>query len=220
MTITAALCWYDEEPATLHACIASLAGVVDTVVALDGRWWGFQGTADSSPPEQHQALEDASYAADLPLIALSTRQLWPSQVVKRAELLRLAAASKNDWILVIDADERIERCVHPALAAALDTELDVAVVSLRNTGPGVRNLSVRWARRLLRAVSEPRCVIAHNYIQAADGRWLAGDEAHVRLEPAADATTLGLVNHVGIRPAPRQKASELHYTTRREAVPA
>jgi hypothetical protein len=219
--ITAALCWYDEQPETLTACISSLAGVVDAVVALDGRWQGFQGSEVSSPAEQHQALVVAATAVGLELTSGRAVDLWPSQVVKRDELLRRACATGHDWVLVIDADERVERCNGDLLAEALETDRDVAEVQIRNAGVGVRNLSTRRARRLLRGAAGPISVFAHNYVQALDGHWLAGDPRHVRLASAVDAAdALALVNHVGIRPPGRRKLSEMHYRTRREAVPA
>jgi hypothetical protein len=221
VTVVAALCWYDEEPETLAGCIGSLAGVVDAVVALDGRWRGFQGIETSSPPEQQHALEAAAAAAGLELHTTTGHELWPSQVEKRNELVRIASAHGHDWVLVVDADERVESCDRDLLAAALATRYDVAEVQLRNAGVGVRNVSVRRARRLLRAGSHPRYVAAHNFVRARRGHWLAGDADSVRLAPAADAAAaLAIVNHVGIRPPKRQRASELHYTTRREAVPA
>lgn len=216
MKIIAALCWFDERPEILARCVSSLAGVVDSVVALDGPWEGFPAEGLlRSPDEQSAAIDAAADAAGLPLRAGHGAEAWPSQVAKRSELMRVAALA-GDWILVVDADEYVERCDPEALRRVLaETEHDVAEARMRNAGQGVRNISAFGKRRLFRSASGVTLERAHNGYRAADGRWLYGDRRHVDLAPAADVSGyLELVNDVSARPRRRADAAAVYYQAR------
>lgn len=189
--IAAALVWYDEPLESLDRCIRSLAGVADTIIAVDGRWDGFADeTLPWSPIEQTELLDNLALELELRLhlIVETATRPWSSQIAKRAHAYYEAAAHA-DWVLVIDADEWIEH-KSDRFRERLD-EVDakgdlVATIACRTeTGPmasmGTRPLPRLFSTRYGLTVS-----IAHNGIQTLDGRWLAGDHAYVNLETSSD----------------------------------
>jgi hypothetical protein len=186
VNLVGALAWYDESPATLDRCLRSLVGVVDVLVALDGRWeLHDDGAPALSPAGQTLALEQAAGETMLPTYLYSGPKVWPDQVTKRACLMALAS-ERADWILVIDADEYVAECDTDALRRTLaNTTLLVATLkhtSLR-TADRDRQVTRRGIRRLF--ASGTTVSHAHNgYLW--EGLWLHGDPAHVQLVQAVD----------------------------------
>lgn len=219
-TIAAALCWFDEESDALERCASSLAGVADVLVALDGRWMLFPHERSSSPIEQVVALRRAAESAGVQYVAETALYagLWPSQVAKRAALMRIAR-DQADWVLVIDADESIESCDVDELRSALDTtELDVARVKTHRIGDGVRT-QFGNPRRLYRSSTGVTVERVHNGYRAADGRWLNGDPAYVDLEPELDVMEILTLQHVVTRGSVRDRLDrEYSMARRREQV--
>lgn len=192
MRLVAAIAWYAEPAASIARLLASLAGVVDDVVQLGGRWDLMPG---DGVPE------------------------WPSQVAKRDALMSLAS-ERGDWILVIDGDEYLEGFGVKAARRLETSRLDVATVTLRNLNRPwpLRELAPQTfaARRLFRAgttVPGP----AHNDYRL-DGRRLAGDPASGALEPALDLTAFLTIAHDNrARPAQREQAAQTYRRARRAA---
>jgi hypothetical protein len=122
--IVAGLCWYDEPSAFLERCVASLAGVVDEVVAVDGAWRWFPGGLALSPPDQEEALRRTAREHDLPLRVVVPESVYESQVTKRAHMMELAGENA-DWVLVIDADEYVARCHAGRVRAGLEATGDL-----------------------------------------------------------------------------------------------
>lgn len=225
MNVTAALCWYDEPVEALERCVASLEGVCDRLVAVDGRWDVFPGARDLSPLEQKLAIQAAARAAGIKdEVHGGGPFAWESQVAKRSYAIE-RAASTGDWVLVIDADEHISSSDRAALHALLAaTDLDVGEVPLTNR-------SQRWplnqlhthtfaARRLFRSACAPHYERAHNGVRASDGRWLSGSRRHVALEPTfvtadLNALALALRHDLDARSGERQQARRIYYKTRR-----
>lgn len=210
MRIVAALPWYDEPVAFLDRCVRSLAGVVDELVAVDGRWEHF---ADDEPVLSHwtqaRAIASAADAIGLDHRVWMGPTVWKSQVAKRAALMELASEA-GDWILVIDADEYIARSqpgfIRPALR---ETELDVARVMLTDVR---RSMPLRMARRIFRRGTTVER--AHNGYNLA-GKWLHGDLARVRLEEALDLSKwLELHDDGGSRDALRIEKKQDYRTAR------
>lgn len=185
MRIAAALCWYWEPVQFLERLVASLAGVVDELVALDGPWEHFAHRELASPSEQRDALAGAAERCGLPLLAMGGDELWETQVAKRSHLYSLVA-ERADWLLVIDGDEYVveERGLRAALEA---TERDVGIV--HNTRVRGRELKLleRTPRRVFRTTNGLQVREAHNGVVTDDGRWLAGPR-RVQKEQAVDLT--------------------------------
>jgi hypothetical protein len=226
--IAACLCWYDEKLELLERCIASLAGVVDTLVAFDGRWELYPrpsiGAGDIVHSALHQqwAVVEAAQKAGLPLVRETARmEAWPSQVEKRSALMA-AAAIEADWLLVIDGDEYLESGDALGLRSALErTGQDVATIDHFMLVDG-RRRSRYPIRRVYRASTGVRVVTAHNGYRTFDGRWLHGDTSYVTLQPAEDVSAfISLAHDTTGRPFSRQMAKREYRKARgRERVEA
>lgn len=213
--ITAALCWYDEQPEHLDRLVRSLEGVCSRLVAVDGRWLHYPATAEDSPGEQRAALANAVDKAGLGLSYFTSGGVgWADQVTKRSFLMQ-QACRYGDWVLVIDADEWVEQHtnLHAALAA---TSCDVARVMSHRYGEGIRT-PYTPIRRLYRASRNVHVERAHNGYRAADGGWLHGDPAYVELEPCEDviADNIVLGHDIDGRLAERAHAKREYYVERR-----
>lgn len=162
MRIAAAICWYDEPLPALRRVVASVAPLVDTIVAFDGRW-------ESFPPDRYwipQAEDMAAIIDDHGIEqSIGGRRVgaWPSQSAKRTALYR-AASTAADWILVIDADEELmldDVSAFREHLARVDRSKRPDAVNMRVATPGPRDAGgrdtataphgVRWQPRLLRA---------------------------------------------------------------------
>lgn len=222
MKVVGLLCWWDEEPNRLNACVRSLAGVVDELVALDGAWELQPGGTARSPLSQAQAIHEAAAGAYVDLRAYIDwpRDLWPSQEEKRDAALQVALAQGADWILVIDADESVSY-FSPFLRERLASlERDVALVGHQAVGPNRRAERPAPRRRLYRALPGLRYARSHQGIRTGDGRWLHGDTtlAGVRLEEAADLTSLLFVHHAYRSRGPERNVADRHYRRSRHAA--
>lgn len=214
--VVAALPWYDEQPSWLDRCVRSLAGVADYLVAIDGRW----DLYDIESPvlshwEQEIAISQAASAIRLECEVWKPGRVWPSQVAKRSELMRICS-EKGDWIFVIDADEYVAKLDVDAWIEflTLGTSYDVATVGFHAL---YEQMPDRRIRRLYRSGTEVRT--AHNGYWL-DGQWLHGDSAKVKLAPALDLSdVLVLHDDSGRRPAEREaKAMEYRRARARERV--
>lgn len=201
MKIVAALPWYDEQPSWLDRCVRSLAGVVDELVAVDGRWDLYD---DASPIlshfEQEIAISKAAYAVDIESEVWKPARAWTSQVAKRAELMRICS-EKGDWIFVIDADEYVAKVdADKWIDGVIEAELDVATVGVHAL---YQQQPDRRIRRLFRSGTTVKT--AHNGYWY-EGQWLHGDSAKVTLAPAFDLSdVLVLHDDSGRRPPEREE---------------
>ena len=59
MIVTAALCWYNEPPDELAACVRATATVADRIVAVDGAYRRYPGAKPMSSPAQVKAIQMA-----------------------------------------------------------------------------------------------------------------------------------------------------------------
>lgn len=207
MKIVAALPWYDEQPSWLDRCVRSLDGVVDELVAIDGRWDLYDdGAPVLSHFEQEIAVSKAANAIGIECEVWKPARAWPSQVAKRAELMRICS-EKGDWIFVIDADEYVAHLDVERWAEfrATDTELDVILVSFHAV---YEQMPDRRIRRLYRSGTTVRT--AHNGYWL-NGRWLHGDSAKVKLEPALDLSDVLVLHDESGQRWPERERSAMAY---------
>lgn len=207
MKIVGALPWYDEQPSWLDRCVRSLAGVVDELVAIDGRWDLYDDAAPIlSHFEQEIAISKAAHAVGIESEVWKPARVWPSQVAKRAELMRICS-EKGDWIFVIDADEYVAKLDVEGWIEfmSVDTVFDVAMVGLHAL---YEQMPDRRVRRLYRSGTEVRT--AHNGYWR-EGQWLHGDTAKVTLAPALDLSDVLVLHDDSGRREPEREQKAMDY---------
>lgn len=150
MKICAALCFYLEPPSFLTRCVASLAGIADHLVALDGPWRLFPDAGMTSTDAEYAAIQEMAAAGGLGLTIEAPDEPYENQVAKRAALMALAA-EHGDWVIVVDGDEYVSRGLPLGLRFALErTDCVAGEVLLRNW-QGPQRLGGGLARRVYRA---------------------------------------------------------------------
>src|SRR4051794_1394880 len=105
MRIHALLNWFDEPPAALAACVASLKlGAVDSVIAIDGAYALFPDAKPNSPPDQAAVIHETARTLGITCTIHTPNQTWAgNEVQKRTSLFDLAHAisDNGDWWWVI-----------------------------------------------------------------------------------------------------------------------
>jgi hypothetical protein len=218
MKIVACLAWYAEPPAFLHRCVTSLVGICDKIIAYDGAWDLFPHDHHLSPPGQARAIIEAAEAIGIGYASYKPHEKWASQVAKRAALME-DAANYGDWLFVIDGDEYVaDGDGHGLRKALAETPCDVAqVMCVRTTGCEAVNIPGR-IRRLYRASTGVTVEQAHNGYRTADGRWLHGDGAHARLEPACDTSGFVTLHHERLNRGEERNRAAMGYRLNRNAT--
>jgi hypothetical protein len=108
VNITLVTVWYEEKPGWLYELVASVAGVCNRVVAVDGAYALFPNAKGGSLPDQAEAIVAAVAGYGLDLTLYQPAAPWHgNEVEKRNYALSLANAEKPDWVAIIDGDERI-----------------------------------------------------------------------------------------------------------------
>ena len=113
MRIVGLLSWWDESPAWLAACVASMGRLCDHVVALDGRYALYEDYRVQSPVEQANAIMDSARHSGMGVTVHSAPRVWATEMEKRSHLFRLGSVEADtfkDWFFVLDADERVAHC--------------------------------------------------------------------------------------------------------------
>lgn len=211
--ICAALAWFDEPPGFLDRCIRSLAGVVDELVALDGRWQDHPGQAFVSSDANVAEVNVAAREAGIWTMPMRPSRPYTSQVEKRQDLMRFASVNA-DWILVIDADEYVSWANPLLLRAALaQTPLEVGYVGFRNLNrgeimPGIP-LNAGLNRRLFRSGTTLKTVHS-GYMR--DGRNLLVSE------DAADLRGCLSIEHDNVNRGPKRNEASRAYRRNRSEV--
>lgn len=219
MSVCACLAWYDEPPESLEACVRSLAGVADCLLALDGPWQGHPFEAVESPDEQFEAIERAARDCLIALcVPLVGPQPWESQVAKRAALMQHGARiNPGGWLLVIDADETVEQAapdLRDQLAAVPADQLAATVAIEQERSPWTRG-GIAPRERLFRARPDLTVERCHNGYRAG-GRWLAGDRMFIDVAEPFDLTgALRIRHHQGADRSGARLAARLAYRQHR-----
>jgi hypothetical protein len=209
--VTAALAWFDEDPADLHQFVRALDGAVDRLVAVDGAYARYPHESHLSDDEEVVALERACAEIGLPLELHRPKAPWRGQVEKRTFLIQ-AAAKNSDWIFTLDADH-ILRGVREAFRQELArVRADRIEVEFFTTVNPVRALaetsSTEWHSELagktvrmgllLRALPETQYERFHWWVSAnKEGRrvWLYGGDESLPHVQAHDLKAPFFVEH-------------------------
>lgn len=236
-SIVAALVWYEESPSWLAALVASLHGLVDHLVAVDGAY-ALVSTSMRQPTsgrEQAETIQAAAAAVGIGCTIHVPQQAWAgNEVEKRSFAFRaanLVCEPGRDWILVVDADEVVTfwpRDIHDRLAAS---SCDVAAVSLwqRHISaplPGENGVvfdeisgSDPFFRKLFRADPTLRVEGAHYvYVVGEPGeeRYLWGHQGMHGVVEAEDIHDLRIEHRQEWRSPGRRKLQQTYYATREQ----
>ena len=225
------LCWFDEPPSALAACIAGLhiAGV-DHVVACDGAYFLYPDGKPASPPDQAATIQQTAQALGIGATVYTPQHVWyGNEVEKRTRMFAIAHAASNpgDWWFSVDADMVVTKAPHDLKAQLEATDTDAARATLieprdlDDTGiPAGRYPYPRQGQypiRLLFRAQPLHCQGNHCTYATPDGRILWSAQApYGKEEPGIDI--LGLtVEHRNTRDMSRLQARDTYYQ-RRESI--
>lgn len=181
MKLICLLSWYDEDPDALEATVrdARACGVTH-LFALDGAYAAYPNGTAESPSEQGDRILTVAQELGMQVEVAASETVWHGgEVEKRDTLFKWAAEefqpTTDDWFLVLDADERVDRAVDlkPLLHSSDGDVWDTLVLEQDELTYGViRN---RWNRRAFRCLPglhvHPR---SHWHYLDGDGRILWG----------------------------------------------
>ncbi len=205
LTVTAALCWWNERPADLAACVAGAAQIADRLVALDGAYARYPGATVTSDPRQAKAIRAACDKAGIECLILEPDRLWAGQIEKRSYLLALATVG-SDWLVTLDADHVISTdraAVRAELRNSTADIVEVPFTTPRNAKRGdLRSAAgqwhlaqadgVQWIPQVWRASLNLRVEVHHWWLGATKNgqkvwAW-AGDHTRQHLDHARFVT--------------------------------
>ena len=139
MKIIAQVCWFDEPLHHFERLIASLEGVVDAAVFLDGAYARFPHRDPTSRIDQDLAIRDLCEKHHIECLIPEYHGAWQNQTVKRTAMWNYAAklgTPHRDYTLVIDADEHVEHVDAAQLRSILSKwSPDACQVALETPAP-------------------------------------------------------------------------------------
>ena len=224
------LSFYDESAPWLAGAVASLAGVCDHLIAVDGAYALYpQGKAHSGS-EQGETIRETCRSLSMGCTLYEPQTVWGgNEVEKRSTMFALGetvAEPNTDWYFVIDADEVVTSWGAGRFKERLaECEHDVAEVTFWNRRiPHPREVDEnrKWVapydqielnrvRILFRAIPGLRVVDRHYHYRLPDGRYLWGD---ANQEPCADFSDVRLEHRTEYRDPMRRKTAQDYYTRR------
>lgn len=149
MIITAALCWWNEKPEDLDACVRGAANVADRFLALDGAYRRYPGATPRSSDAEVSAISSAAAEVGLECLILQPERLWKGAVEKRSYSMAMAAYD-SDWIVVVDTDYVIHADREAVRAELESTKEDSLTVPFWTPAPEDRSLeeisATNWHR--------------------------------------------------------------------------
>jgi hypothetical protein len=235
LSVTAALCWWNERPTDLARCVRGVANIADRIVALDGAYRRYPGATVTSPPEQAKTIRREAEAAGLGCLVVEPDRLWAGQIEKRSHLLALAGVGA-DWIVTVDADHIIETerdAVRRELAASTADVVEVPFHtplndrrSLASSAPGQWHVEqteqVQYIPQVWRAILGLRVEQHHWWISATKNgqkvwAW-AGDTSRPHLPHALFVTPYRVEHRVLFRTTEQIRASRAFCNDRESVV--
>lgn len=186
MRLLALLSWYDEPPSQLAATVASLNGLCDGVIAVDGAYLMFPGSLRHpvSGTEQVDTIAATAKALGMSVTIHQPQVPWGgNEVEKRQFMFDLATmqTTEDDWLFLIDADEQVSQLPGDTREHLEKTDLDAAEVLMwehpedrvLSDGSKVGYLGNHSIRRMWRALRGITVGPAHHQFSLEDGRWLS-----------------------------------------------
>ena len=220
MKIIAMLSFYDEDPALVAACIASVTEVGAThLVAVDGAYRLFP---DGRPVSAWRTIDAVSSCTSvgLGLLLYSPTVTWiNNEVGKRSVMLGLAMAiaEPGDWLMVVDSDYIFERYVnlHDLLSRVDEDVVEVGFYDARH--PDGLPL-IYEASLIMRAVPGLRMGDNHYTYISPSGRENTILRAGGGDAASYDATDTILVRHDVHQRDPERRARQTKYYEQRDQL--
>lgn len=236
MRIHGILSYFQESPSWLAACVASMARVCDTVIAVDGRYALFDDDQAASPPDQAEAIVETATGAGLELVLFRpSHPFYGNEIEKRNLTLKLAASvgePGEDWLLILDADCYItehsdmlrydlERTDKPAANVAVEEHMDPHDPDTPMVIADTVSLPESWRSKvtlLYRLLPEMAYEGTH---YSVSGRW-NGEKVWLWGHPAAvdpfDASHAVVVRHRNILRSKRRREQAAAYYSQRDML--
>lgn len=216
MKLFALMSWFDENPAWLHAAIASLGDLgIHHLIAVDGAYALYPDGKPRSHIDQYGAIHEAAARLDIGLTIYTPATTWQgNEIEKRTFMFRLAehhAEAGRDWYYIADADETIRETpdnLHDRLRTSV---FDAAEATYHEqTETGLKNFAIP---KFFRAIPGLHVTGNHFTYKTPDGRALWGNAITETLEPR-DISGVSLYHHTIKRHADRRSAAKRYYDTR------
>jgi hypothetical protein len=232
------LSWFQESPAWLAGCVASLDGIVDHLVAVDGAYFLYPNSVVKWRSDRLQAETIRETATSLNIgltLFVPNGPFMGGEVEKRNLTFRLAetVTTEDDWLFAIDGDElvsyecgfrdELEKTENLACNIGLRNTVDPLALPDRLRQQLVRNEMVlegiQPSRSVYRALRGLRYEGAHYVITAdtEDGKtYLWGNSRYHTFVDAADLASNLVVDHRLDRTRERDRDRREYYRLRDE----
>ena len=221
MRIVGALSWFDERPEDLYRAVTShaQAGLLDALVAVDGRYALYPSDRVVSSREEYDAISQAAAEHRLTLTLVRHEEPWPGEVRKRTATFQHALALSRigrDFVWVIDGDNELLAPADGDAARALLASTDRHAAEVILSEPVREWDDVRRPmRQLFRALPGLCSLGRHYYYAARDGdSWVFLSGAAERVVPALELHGLVVRHHHMDREQERRSAAYSYYAER------
>lgn len=224
MKIVGIVSWYDEKPASLAACVASMIRWgCDHILAVDGAYALYPAGRAASSPEQHAIISETCRALGVgSTIHVPDEPYFGNEIEKRTLCFQIAESftDETDWYWINDADQIVISALGVRERLA-ETEFDVATVLFHDAGTDpFAGFPVRCLFRALRGLHLYR---SHCCYRTADGRYLWAGNRTTDREPqqelALDLFPIVSIEHASAsRTVERMNAKASYYQRRAEQV--
>jgi hypothetical protein len=227
MRVHALLSWYDEPASSLAATVASLHGLCDSVIAVDGAYALFPDALrrPRSGPENASVITSTAQSLGMDVTVHSRSQPWlKGESDKRDFMFRLGetVSTEDDWYLLIDADEVLSQ-VPPDTRELLEkaVEFDAAECFMWETarertlpnGVQIGYTSNHPIRRFWRCLRGIECGPAHHQFHVGD-KWLSDAGRPRILVPALSLHDVRIEHRNVFRSDERLVAKTKYYAAR------
>jgi hypothetical protein len=228
MRVHALLSWYDEPASSLAATVASLHGLCDSVIAVDGAYALFPDALrrPRSGPDSGAVIASTAESLGMDVTIHTRAQPWfKGEAEKRGFMFELGETltTEDDWYILIDADETISQCPEDTRQKLEKATEFVAAECLlweqpmeRELPNGVRigYLGLHSIRRLWRCLRGIKVGPAHHQFWLEDGRWLSDAGRGLILEPALTLHDVRIEHRNVFRSDDRLERKARYYTMR------
>jgi len=223
MRVVALCSWYDEKPSHLAGLVASLSGVADHIVAVDGAYALYPRGRAHSPSGQADTIRETARSLGIGCTIHEPQITWQGQEVeKRNFMFHLAErmTTNDDWYLILDGDSLVTQVGYSLRDVLAQTEHDVAEVTMwryrehfePHERPFVTDaIEETPFRSMFRAIRGLSVVGRHYHYLTPDGRFLWGDG---NVTPALSLPAMRLQHRNEARDLWRAKAAKTYYDTR------